>query len=912
MSQLPLSSRGKLEELVLAPPALIAIDIETTGLNANDETFSAAVSWFDALGFLQSAWIHLDRYSRVDVGENEIAFQCFLNATLFNPSGYKGTVVFHNLAYDLPYLLRRFYRPPGSTEPARPWNYIFRSKDFARIHDSQVLSRCLRNNKYSSHLDPRAEKAHSLKFLAREHLGVAHTSFMDAVGYGSIRAADLKKVEEYNRKDAELTLRLYLHLKKLPETMGRPGEWWWFEKHEMSFTLAMAAANFSGVRVDVKRTRCLATRITRAMDRIEGELFRLAGRSFNLGSNEEIARALFRNYRLTYLRRGKKAHLLPLYKTDTGLPKVDIGTFVKLRHQIRAEDPGNTSTLRAVNLVIQYLELTNAFKHIEIFQRHWVRLPNGEYRLFPKFSADAKTGRVRCGSPNILGLGSAIFDEEHSEVTREDKDLWRVRKYKSIRKLLIAPKDCEIISIDISGLDLGAIAAGLLRHDPNTYWKECFERYGPDRLTLDTHLAILRVVFPEKFQRALEHFLDAPQMTNVSKEQLTDFFITKKLKEHFYFIRANNQGPIIRVPAKQELGGKELTFGRAQEYKQERGTGKTSNLAVTYCQGTNSLGLGLSTLEEPVSEKEAALVIQKYGEAFPEILAFRDELANAVWENGYYESLFGRLIYADVFDVLNACYRKAKRPGEDDQYEFILHFEDKYWYVRASGWQKSDGPIFHKMKLEKGRPPLSFKKINMLYRLNRNTFIQKKRFQKKRQSESRSNEQCGFEKNLFAIAHEVDGQVKDKLGNFITAWEPDAERARRSWMRDDVYHIPETHVLFYRVAELGTPSSKYFHAYKSLASIARPFFAVYHQALAAMIAKVCMNRIQGWMESVGGPVQLLAFVHDQFDIIWPKGNRELAEQMLTNHIEDPIALAGGGKFPIEFFGEVKFKGRRFQ
>ena len=146
----PESTTFDLRSFLRDLPPFFSIDVETTGLERDDEIITASISWpFGDKKKISSFPFHLDRFSPGTEKSNR-DFKRILDATLFNPA-YKGVVIFHNVTFDLPLLLRRYYRTPPHAwrsapekvrqilrrtfrKPAHPCSYHFRLKDFCKIY----------------------------------------------------------------------------------------------------------------------------------------------------------------------------------------------------------------------------------------------------------------------------------------------------------------------------------------------------------------------------------------------------------------------------------------------------------------------------------------------------------------------------------------------------------------------------------------------------------------------------------------------------------------------------------------------------------------------------------------------------------------------------------------------------------
>ena len=903
---------NSLRQVLSNLPSVFSIDLETSGLDNRAEIITAALAWrCSDSNEVKSVALHLDQYSANFKQETETILREILSATLFNRK-FSGQIIFHNAAFDLPLLIQRFGRTDTRSR-INSTNYPFLLRDFCKVYDTQALSRVLRNNKFVSHADPRMEKCHSLKYLAREYLGIDHKGFVESVGQGNIRLAPIDTVLEYNRKDSELTLALFFHLGKQAKAV--PAQWEYFEKVEMPFVMAIIGLNWRGLPFNHKRAIVYANLIKHSLFRLESEIFAKVGWSFNLRASADLGGALFNNSNLTYVDGDRQTRLIPPNVSETGLLKVDLETLEKLRNQISAADPFSQSTWRLLNQVIQFLELAQAYEDIEKLQRHSRLLKYGNYRIFSNITVDAKTGRIKCGSPNLLGIAKKIFTI--SILSDSDTDLNSIKvDFRSVRTLVSVdnPLIEEILSNDISGLDLGVITAWLLAHDPETYWKQCFERFGEGKtLTLDTHMAILRRVSPAQYQVALQAFAEHLGISKDDTSDLLEYWVTKKQniseveapQDGFRFIHSKS-GVITSV------GVDKVSKHDLKAMQNLRSAMKTTNLAIPYNLGVIQLAKKLTAaIGRPVGEFEAGELLANYHKTFPEVRKFQDAIAEAVYRDGFLQSAFGRVIYADIFDEINAHLKNQLANKAGDTYEFLIFANDKYWYVKAEKWIKSPVPIVENLKLKPGASVLAFDKIHCIYHLDRNIFRKKKKVDHSRfsrKSEINLQDQSIYEANAFELTYEVDRALR-----FGTSWEPDAEALRDSWQRDGNYVIPEAGVAFYRVM-LQNPSSNFFRAYKSLLKASKPFFATFCQAEATIVAKMCMNEIQKAFEDQELTAVILFFIYDQFDILALKKDRNVIREILSRAIESAkeALLPEPSQYPIRFFGEFEIKGEFFR
>ncbi len=846
-------------------PDQIAVDIETDGLSKEAEIFSVAVALI-ADGNLQSYATKTDRFASDYDYENEPNIKSLIELLVANRGSGKITI-FHNFQFDLPILLRRI---KGS-------GYVPKLNDLIHIHDTQVLSRTLWNNKFVSHLDENSASCHSLKFLSRSLLKRNVTTFEDAIDGACIRSAETFKVLKYNCDDAENALLLFHYLKQKSD----PKEWVYYNEIELPFNHCVFQMNLRGLPFRFELAKNVSDFIFSRISSIKTDLFLKIGKSFNTNSQREVASAIFRNPRLK-TRDGNT--LSPLFITEKSQIKIDIDTLLILVR--RGLEP---NTELAIRTLIEVFELEHSYKVLDQLRNHARKQPDGTHRMFPNLSVDAKTGRVRTGAPNVLAIPKSILQE-----TSFNQD-WPQSLPKSLRNLIgFEPNsNQQFCSIDISGLDLGVIASGLSKTYPNSFWLTCFRKYGvKDSIALDTHMAILSKVDPEKYKSVTHPIVHQSELIT-DKDRL--FQISKK--------DSNGNFHLIETEANKTYSINESKIDRQalKVMKEIREPMKTLNLAIPYNLGANQLALKLTQATgKLVGEYEAKEKLEEYHQTFPEIRVFQDRLASDVYHLGYSETFFGRRIYADCFDVFN-------KGGSDINVDFIIKIKGAYWLIAAQGWNKDSNLYFNSLKSKSEIGPMTFERITQAILLPSDIFSAKNSmsFSKlNRKSEHRLEDQHKFEKDFFDLTFIIDS-YKESLGSFSTEW----DEVRDLFVTTDGFRIPESGVQLYRIK--GTRHQvKFFQVYKPIEKVVRPFFATFCQSEATIVAKICAVDIIKKLESATFDSYLGLFIHDQFDLICKSNEAEKIKDILDEAIQHPKTF-NGNEYPVIFSGEFKNKGNCF-
>ncbi len=258
---------------------------------------------------------------------------------------------------------------------------------------------------------------HGLDALALRHLGHKMMTFKEltATDCGSCSIAEVapQSVAIYSGEDADFALRLTNLLEpRLDEAALRP----LYDSIEIPLIPVLADMEMTGIRLDSAFLKNLSVELKGRLDYIEREIYRLAGRQFNIASPKQLAEILF-----------EKLGLPSQKKTKTGY-STDITVLQSLAqsHELPA-------------MVIQYRELT---KLIGTYIDTLPALVNPSTgRIHPTFQqAVASTGRLSCRDPNLQNI------PVRGEIGRE------------IRKAFIPAEGNLILSADYSQIELRVMA----------------------------------------------------------------------------------------------------------------------------------------------------------------------------------------------------------------------------------------------------------------------------------------------------------------------------------------------------------------------------------------------------------------------------------------------------------------------
>jgi len=142
-------------------------------------------------------------------------------------------------------------------------------------------------------IDP-ASRNLGLKNLAWVRLGVEMTELKELIGAGktqrSMARVPVGQAGAYAAADAYVTYRLVDNLEK---DLRQRQLWSLFAAIEMPLVPVLAAMERAGIKLDTAYLQAMSTSLTRRLQELADEIYRLVGRSFNIGSTQQLSDTLF-------------------------------------------------------------------------------------------------------------------------------------------------------------------------------------------------------------------------------------------------------------------------------------------------------------------------------------------------------------------------------------------------------------------------------------------------------------------------------------------------------------------------------------------------------------------------------------------------------------------------------------------
>jgi len=151
---------------------------------------------------------------------------------------------------------------------------------------------------------------HNMDTLSEIHLGHKTITFKELVGSGKKKInfvdIELTKATEYAAEDADVTLRLYEHLK---ERMSEEKLNKIYEYFEKPMVKLLSKLEFNGIKVDANYLKKLSAQFKKKLKNIEKEIFIVAGKEFNIASPKQLGEIIYNELKIAKLKKTKKGSL---------------------------------------------------------------------------------------------------------------------------------------------------------------------------------------------------------------------------------------------------------------------------------------------------------------------------------------------------------------------------------------------------------------------------------------------------------------------------------------------------------------------------------------------------------------------------------------------------------------------------
>ncbi len=264
-------------------------------------------------------------------------------------------------------------------------------------------------------------RQHNLDAVAFTELGYEMTPIEYLIGKGknqiTMDQVEIKRVADYAIEDADYTWRLYKRLEKQLVKNNLRGL---MDKIETPLIAVLAGMEANGMLVDVKFLNKMSREVGTRVAELEKQIYKLAGRKFNVRSPLQLKEILFDEMGISKL----------------GLAKTKTGTSTAA-----AELDKLQGTHPIIDLILEHRELSKLKSTYTDALPEIINPKTG--RIHTSFNQTVTaTGRLSSSEPNLQNIPI------------------RTELGKKIRQAFVAPRGKKIVAVDYSQIEL-RIAAGL-------------------------------------------------------------------------------------------------------------------------------------------------------------------------------------------------------------------------------------------------------------------------------------------------------------------------------------------------------------------------------------------------------------------------------------------------------------------
>jgi len=260
---------------------------------------------------------------------------------------------------------------------------------------------------------------HNLDTLSEIHLNHKTISYKDLVGSGKNKLnfsdVSVDKATEYAAEDADVTLRLYNHLK---ERLDKEQLRKIYEVFEKPMVQILSKLEFNGIKVNDLYLKKLSKNFEEKLKKMEKEIYKIAGKEFNIASPKQLGEIIYNELKIAKLKKTKKGSLATNANVLEDLALTG-HKFPKLILSWR-----------------QVSKLKNTYS--DALQDHISKKTKRVHTSF--LLAATNTGRLASSDPNLQNI--PIKSEEGRE----------------IRKAFIADKKNVLISADYNQIEMRILA----------------------------------------------------------------------------------------------------------------------------------------------------------------------------------------------------------------------------------------------------------------------------------------------------------------------------------------------------------------------------------------------------------------------------------------------------------------------
>jgi len=291
--------------------------------------------------------------------------------------------------------------------------------DFLILSQNNIEINSLEDTMLISYTLDAGTNRHNLDTLSEIHLNHKTITYKELVGTGKnkLNFSDiaLDKATEYAAEDADVTLRLYNHLKARLDEEKLNKVYEFFEKPMVKL---LSKLEFNGIKIDDLYLKKLSKKFEERLRKIEKAIYLIAGKEFNIASPKQLGEIIYTKLKIAKLKKTKKGSLATSANILEGLALTG-HKFPKLILEWR-----------------QVSKLKNTYS--DALQNHINQKTKRVHTSF--LLAATNTGRLASSDPNLQNI----------PIKSEDG--------KEIRKAFIADKKNILISADYNQIEMRILA----------------------------------------------------------------------------------------------------------------------------------------------------------------------------------------------------------------------------------------------------------------------------------------------------------------------------------------------------------------------------------------------------------------------------------------------------------------------
>jgi DNA polymerase-1 len=277
------------------------------------------------------------------------------------------------------------------------------------VDDTMLLSFVLDAGKHN----------HGMDELAEKYLGQKTIKFSDVTGTGAKQVGfdrvPIDRARDYAAEDADVTLQLWAQFKPRLAREHLVGMYETIERPLIPVLLGMETA---GIKVDAPALVKLSADFEKRLAQLEGELHKLAGREFNVGSPKQLGEILFDEQKLPGGKRNKNGS----WATDAQV----LDDLAAQGHKLP----------------------------VKILEHRQLAKLKGTYTDALVRELDAKTGRIHT-SYHMTGAATGRLASTDPNLQNIPV---RTEEGRKIREAFIAEAGCKLMSADYSQIELRLLA----------------------------------------------------------------------------------------------------------------------------------------------------------------------------------------------------------------------------------------------------------------------------------------------------------------------------------------------------------------------------------------------------------------------------------------------------------------------